>query len=199
MVARALVLLTCVLLLGACSDSAEDSGSGEPRWQTALEDLTPERLCELLPDDAIKQALDLDVKDTKGTKIGRPPILIKTCRYSVEFALAEVDTLPPAVTTGVGQIRDKSVDEVLDDAFTDITDESKPVGDYERVDGLGDDAGYGTGPLGGGTLDESLLVVVFTAGDEQFKLDLTVSPKTPLEQLKPLATDLLTGLAAELG
>ncbi|MGH3762246.1 hypothetical protein [Actinophytocola sp.] len=108
----------------------------------------------------------------------------------------EVDTLPPAVTTHVGQTLGKSVDEALDRGFTDLVSESEAVGDYDRIDGLG--AGYGNAPLDGGRVDQSLLVVVFTAGDEQFPLDITVSPQTPLEQLKPLATDLLTALEAEL-
>lgn len=196
MVVKALVLLTSVLLLGACSNSAEDGDAG---WQTALEDLTPDRLCELLPTDAIEQALDVAVTDAEGAESGRPPILSSRCRYGVEFTLEEVDLLPPALTTSVGQTLDKSVDEVLDDAFTDLVDESEPVRDYERVDGLGEGAGYGNDPLHGGNLDESLLVVVFTAGDERFQFDINVSPRTPLEQLKPLAVELLTGLEAELG
>lgn len=202
-IARGTVLLASVLLLGACSDSgsdgAGDAGTGLPKQDTALEGLAADRLCELLPNDAIERALDVTVTDTNTRETGKPPFLSKTCTYDLEFELAEVDLLPPAVTTNVGQVRDKGVDELLDDAFTDLVDESKPVGDYERVEGLGDGAGYGKEAMNGGELDQSLLVVVFTSGDERLKFDITVSPQTPLEQLKPLATDLLKGLESELG
>jgi hypothetical protein len=194
---RAFALLSCLLLVGAC---AGETGSGDtPEQETALEGLTPERLCELLPDDTIEQTLDVVVKKAGGRQSGRPPILSKTCRYSLEFSLQEVETLPPAVTTNLKQTGDKSVDEVLERAFTDLVDENKPVTPFERVEGLGEGAGYGDAPLlAGQELPESQLVVVFTAGDEQLSFDVTVTPKTPLEKLTPLAEDLLTALETEL-
>lgn len=197
MVVRAFVLSSCLLLVGAC---AGEAGSGDtPQQQTALEGLTPERLCELLPDDTIEQTLDVVVEKAGGRQSGRPPILSKTCRYSLEFTLQEVETLPPAVTTNLKQTRDKSVDEVLDYAFTDHLDENKHVTPFERVDRLGEGAGYGDAPLlAGQQLPQSQLVVVFTAGGERLSFDVTITPKTPLEKLIPLAEDLLTGLETEL-
>lgn len=192
---RAFVLSSCLLLLGACT--AETGNTGEPKQETVLEGLTPERLCELLPSGTIEETLDVVVNEAKGRQSGRPPILDKTCRYELEFALADVETLPPAVTTGVQQTRDKSVDEVLDRAFTDLSEENDKVTPYERVDGLGEGAGYGDNPLLGADLPESQLVVVFTAGGERFVFDVTVSPRTPLEKVTPLATGLLTALEGE--
>ena len=196
MVVRAFVLLSCLLLVGACSGEA---GPGDTLEQeTGIESLTPERLCELLPDDTIEQTLDVVVKKAGGRQSGKPPILTKTCRYSLEFSLQEVETLPPAVTTNLKQTQDKNVDEVLDYAFTDHLGEGKPE-PFERVEGLGEGAGYGDTPLlAGQQLPESQLVVVFTAGDERLSFDVTVTPKTPVEKLVPLAEDLLTGLETEL-
>jgi hypothetical protein len=194
---RAFALLSCLLLVGACAGEAGSEDT--PEQATALEGLTPERLCELLPDDTIEQTLDVVVKKAGGRQSGRPPILSKTCRYSLEFTLQEVATLPPAVTTNLKQTRDKGVDEVLDYAFTDLADENKHVTPFERVEGLGEGAGYGDVPLlAGQELPQSQLVVAFTAGRERFSFDVTVSPKTPLEKLSPLAEDLLTALVTEL-
>lgn len=201
---RVFAVLSCVLLLGACAEKtggggAEGGGGGAQRQDTVLESLTPKRLCALLPDDTIEQTLDVVVTESKGRESGRPPILNKTCRYRLEFELADVEVLPPDVTTGVAQTRDKGVDELLDRAFTDLADESEQVKPYERVDGLGEGAGYGDNPFLESDLPESQLVVVFTAGGERFIFDVTVSPRTPLDQLTPLATELLAALEAELG
>jgi hypothetical protein len=194
---RAFTLLSCLFLVGACAGEAGSEDT--PEQETALVGLTPERLCELLPDDTIEQTLDVVVRKAGGRQSGRPPILSKTCRYSLEFSLQEVETLPPAVTTNLKQTRDKSVDEVLDYAFTDLADENKHVTPFERVEGLGEGAGYGDTPLlAGNQLPESQLVVVFTAGGERLVFDVTVSPKTPVEKLTPLAEDLLTALESEL-
>jgi hypothetical protein len=201
-IARGTVLLASVLLLGACSDSGadetKDAGTGLPSQETALESLTPDRLCELLPNDAVEQALDVKVNETSSRETGRPPFLSMTCTYDLEFELMEVEILPPSVRIDVGQIRDKGVDELLDDAFTDLIDDSRPVGDYERVDGLGEGAGYGADPTHGGALDQSQLVVIFKVGDEVLRSVVAVSPQTPLDQMKPLATDLLKALESEL-
>lgn len=209
MVTRVLVPLAAVLLLGACSESTGGSdggdggsggGDGGSQRQTALEGLTPQRLCELLPNDSVEQALGVVVKKAEGDEAGRPPILSKTCRYSIDFELTDVEGASvPMVTTDVQQTLDKSVDEVLDRAFTDVTADNEPVRDYERVDGIGEGAGYGMDPLLDGSVKQTQLVVVFTVGEERFQLDIGVSPDAELDQLRPLATELASALDAELG
>jgi hypothetical protein len=193
---RAIAVVSCLLLAGACTGETE---AESPTGGTVLAGLTPERLCALLPVDTIEQTLDVVVTDTKSRQSGRPPILSKTCRYEVEFALADVELLPPAITVDVKQTRDKGIDETLDHEFTDLMAENAKTAPYERVDGLGEAAGYGDNPTLGSELPESQLVVVFTAGGERFAFDVSVSPHTPVEKLTPLATDLLGALEAEFG
>ncbi|MGH3762245.1 hypothetical protein [Actinophytocola sp.] len=72
MVVKAVALLASVLLLGACSDSSGEGDTSGPRTETTLENLTSQRLCELLPNDAIERALDVVVTDAKGRRSGRP-------------------------------------------------------------------------------------------------------------------------------
>jgi hypothetical protein len=203
---RGIVLVGAALLLTACSDSGDgggdgggtSTGDGGGGSTTALEDMKSERLCELLPTQTIEQTLGVVVKEAKGKDSGRPPILTRTCRYQVDFELEDVDTLPPSVSTGVNQTRDKSVEEILDYAFTDLTDENEKVAPYDQVDGLGEGAAFGANPMIDGGLAESQLVVAFSAGGERFVVDVAVSPEATLDKLRPLAEELLAALQSEL-
>lgn len=206
--ATRLAALALVLALASCSsDSDADSGeSGESGDATpadttpaadeesasVLADLSADEFCALLSTETIEQALGVVVEGSEGTERGRAPVmrtpyfLSRECDYSSEL---------PALNTRLATEwdEDDTDTDVVDRAFTDIVNET--VGDYEEVPDLGVIAGFGENPmLATADIATGNLEVVLRAGDERLLLSVYTTGRATLDQLRPLAEELIAGL-----
>ncbi|WP_116948653.1 hypothetical protein [Jiangella endophytica] len=194
-------LAVLVLALASCSsDSGSGSGSasddatpaGDEESASVVEDLSADEFCALLSAETIEQSLGVVVEGSEGTERGRAPVmrspyfLSRECDYSSDL---------PALNTRLSTEwdEDDTDRDVVDRAFTDIVNET--VGDYEEVADLGIVAGYGPNAM----LDEAdvasaRLEVVLRAGDERLLLSVYTTGPATLDQLRPLAEELVAGL-----
>ncbi|WP_091667966.1 hypothetical protein [Amycolatopsis marina] len=142
-------------------------------------------MCDLLSDEAIEKAFDTTVEGSEGMKRGRAPVTVSyECDYDSEGF--------PTVSTDLSATRSSESDqEVLDGVFTDRTQEDKVVGAHQAVPGLGTLAGFGRDAVLGKAVNASSLGVVFTVDSERLLLTISVTGKTELEQVRPLAEELL--------
>ncbi len=206
-VARGATAVAAVLLLASCSSddtpaAGETEGTGatdEAAATSVLEDLTADEFCAMLSAETIEPALGVVVEGSEGIERGRAPVmrvpyfLSRTCDY-------DTDTLP-----GIGTVLATEWDEddtdadVLDRAFTDIVAEA--VGDYEEVPDLGVAAGYGENPMlaQADVATGVLAVVLRSAGDERVLLTVSTTGRATLDQLRPLAEELVANLEPVLG
>lgn len=202
-----LAIASCVaaVTLAGCASggdpvSGTPAGSDSEKSSSALEKVTADQLCGMLSDDAIAKALDVEVKGTKTREWGRAPemktpySLHRHCKY-------QTDGFPSLSTDLSTQWNDRESDaQVLEGVFTDITDESKPVGEYEQVQGLGEIAGFGSdATLSGADVAGRHLAIVFRAGQERLLLTLTTLGRAKLDQLRPLADELLGNVKSAVG
>lgn len=182
--------LAAAALLTGCSEDAP-SAPKEP----ALGKLSADEMCGLLPKADVEGAFADKVTEVAGRRMAKMPFTIVSCHYGIEFELMEVETLPPGVDTQVSLgYRKKDTQQSLDQAFKDLDDK---VVDYQQVDGLGTAAAFGRNAMHE-DLGGHVLVVLFDAGGESYKLEVSASPKATLDQLKPLAEKLLAGLEKQL-
>jgi len=201
----AAVLLGAVLALTGCSsgDDPQPSGDDPPapagdqtpsagQGVSALDELTGEQFCELLPAASVESALGTTVAGSEGTERGRAPervspyFLTRECDYETDTF-----TLSTEVTTQWDE--GTSDDDVLAKVFTDAVGEQ--AGEYEPVPDLGTVAGFGSdAALAGADTAAVYLAVVFTVGDERLSLTVHSLGKAELATLRPLAEELLTGL-----
>jgi hypothetical protein len=186
---RGSILLGSALLLAACTSAVDGAGT-----DNVLEGLGGQRLCELLPKETVEQKLGVVIADAKGSEIG---VIGRRCSYSVDFDTLGPEEEVPRITIGLEDNYRETVDDILDYTFADDP-AARPmkVTDYQRVDGLGEAAGYGFEPSSGAA--ESQLAVVFAVGEELLNFEVQATPPTPLEKLQPLATELLAALETEL-
>lgn len=186
-------LLVVAALVAGCSE--ESPPQSQPQPGAGLTELSGDELCDLLPAKSVEDAFGDKVTKTKGDSTAKAPFTIVSCKYSIDFKLAEVETLPPGAEVKVSLPARGDEKQALDRAFTDLDDK---VVRYEQVDGLGVAAGFGPDAtledLGG-----DQLVVLIDAGGERYEMSVGATPKATLEQLKPLAEELLPGLTKTLG
>lgn len=192
-------LAVLVLALASCS-SDSDPGSdatpaGEEEAASVLEDLSADDFCALLPAASIEQALGVVVEGSEGTERGRAPVM-----RTPYFLSRECDYrsgLPGLNTRLATEWDEDDTDaDVLDRAFTDIVNET--VGDYEEVPGLGVMAAFGANPmLATADVATGKLDVVLRAGDERLLLSVYTTGRATLDQLRPLAEELIAGLGYE--
>jgi hypothetical protein len=193
--AALLVLSACSADGGSATSEGGRVGSGENEGVSALEQLSGDQLCGLLSAETIEQGLDITVEGSEGTERGRAPemqppyFLTRSCDYSGTDGWA-----PSTYVTGEWD-EDESDQQVLDRVFTDITGEADSVGEYEPVPGLGTVAGFGSdATLSEGGVAGRALGVVFYLGDERLLLSIELLGSAELEQVRPLAEELLTRL-----
>lgn len=177
------------LALAACSSGGSSSvGEDGETKPGSLAELTPSQMCEFLPTATVEKAYDVTIAETKGDEIGRVPVRSVSCDYSEEGIGFEFET-------SVELTHDESAQKSLDQEFTDLDDK---VVDYQRVDGLGEPAGYGPDAK----LEEfggDVLAVVIRLDGEMVMVTLEVKRDDGgLEQLKPLATALTDALKSKL-
>lgn len=148
-------------------------------------------MCELLNAATIEKSFDTEVKGGAGRQRGKQPLFLSTeCRY-------ETDGFPSLATELITTRPGKSDQEVLDGVFADRAAEDAAVGEYEQVPGLGTLAGFGrNATMGGAGLNAWDLGVVHTAGGERLLLTVAVVGKAELDQVRPLAQELLANLDA---
>lgn len=190
-------LALALAVLASCSSDSEPGSdatpAGDAEAASVLEDLTADEFCALLPAESIEQALGVVVEGSEGTERGRAPVmrtpyfLSRECDYSSGL---------PALNTRLATEwdEDDTDTDVLDRAFTDIVNET--VGDYEDVPGLGVVAGFGPNPmLATADVATGSLEVVLRAGDdERLLLSVYTTGRATLDQLRPLAEELIAGL-----
>lgn len=191
-------------LLTACGADGGSSEARPPAAETStaatsvLEGFTGDQLCDALATASIEQALGITVEGSTGEERGRAPVmrtpyfLSRHCDY--EGGL-------PALNTALTSAWDEedSDQQVLEGVFTDVLDESKPVGAYEPVPDLGVVAGVGDDPL----LAQAEVAgrdfgVVLRVGEERLLLTLSTTGRATLEQLQPLAEELVANLESAL-
>lgn len=185
-----------VLVLAACSSEGTDTGQDpQPPTQesSGLEALTEQRMCDLLSDEAIEKVFDTKVEGREGMKRGRAPISLSyECSYDSDGF--------PAVSTDLTTTRSSESDqEVLDGVFADRTHEDRAVGPYQEVPGLGTLAGFGRDATLGKAVNASTLGVVFTVDSERLLLTISVTGQAELEQVRPLAEELLANAKSTMG
>lgn len=196
----------CVALvvLAACSSDpgGDTSADGEPvaAGTSVLENLTGDEMCALVSAATIEDRLGGVVEGHEGTERGRAPVmrspyfLSRHCDY-------DTDQLP-GLTTDLTTEWDEgtSDDEVLDGVFTDVIDESEPVGDYEALTDLGVTAGFGDDVLlaQAGVAGQKLGVVL-RFGEERLLLTVSTTGRATSEQLRPLAEELVESLESAVG
>lgn len=177
------------LALIGCSD--DRSIFDEP-----LAGLTMQEMCGLVAQQSIADATGADGigAEPGQTPPGkrRPPGIIR-CRYELEGSKATPAVLRTSVYPAYSGRDDI---EELNESFKDIDDK---LHKFRRVDGLGLVAGYGADPLGADVLPTDALAVVFKAGSRRFKCTVAGEPGASLEQLKPLAAELVRNLEKQLG
>lgn len=178
------------LALTGCSD--DKSVFDEP-----LAGLTTQEMCGLVAQQSIDDATGTDgisaePGQTPPASKGRPPGIIH-CRYELEGG----KKTPAVLRTSVYPAYSGRDDiEELNESFKDIDDK---LHKFQRVEGLGRVAGYGADPLGAEVLPSDALAVVFKAGPRRFKCTVAGQPGASLEQLKPLAAELVRNLEKQLG
>lgn len=193
----ALTLVSCSSAGGGAEPA--DGGSTPGEATSVVEKLTGDKMCELLSTATIERELGVKVEQSEGKERGRAPVmqspyfLSRECDYDTD----ELPGLNTDLTTQWDE--DTSDQEVLDGVFTDRTEESKPVGDYEQVPGLGVIAGFGKNAvLSQANVAASDLGVVLRIGDERLLLTVSATGKATLAQLRPLVEELVKNLEAAL-
>lgn len=193
-----------VLVLAACSPDAVDDPAttdpAKPEATSVVEDLTGDDLCAALSGATIEQALGVPVEDSEGIERGRAPVmrtpyfLSRTCDYDTGGQL-------PALTTALSSEWDEetSDEEVLDAAFTDVTAEPEAVGPYEDLPDLGVLAGFGDDALlAKAEVAGQVLGVVLRIGEERLMVKVSTTGRATLDQLRPLADELVANLESAM-
>ncbi|MEU6645950.1 hypothetical protein ABZ863_25845 [Saccharomonospora sp. NPDC046836] len=199
LVAASLTLTACASGEGASQADDTTTTADEGQATPALEKLSGDQLCGLLPAAAIEQHLGTTVRGSEGGERGRAPemqspyFLTRECEY-------DTDGFPSLSTDVTTEWDDNtSDDEVLRKVFTDSASESGTEGDYERVQGLGDVAGFGgDATLSNADVAARHLGVVFHVGGERLLLTVSTLGKADLAQVRPLAEQVLSGLEQAL-
>ncbi|GAB3451339.1 hypothetical protein [Actinophytocola sediminis] len=194
------------MTLSACSSEDEPTPPGgdtsakpDATGGSALEKLSGDQLCELLPSASIERDLATTVEESESTERGRAPametpyFLTRECDY-------KTSTFNLSTEVNSEWDEDAADKDVLDSVFTDPTVENPTPGEYEQVPDLGTVAGFGPDAvLAGADVAGVKLGVVFTIGEERLSLTVHTLGKAELAQLRPLTEELLTGLQETLG
>lgn len=178
-------------LLAACSDPAP-AGDGE---RVTLDSLTGAQVCELVDRATIDKAFGVAISASLPGNTGSGDERTASCMHTPQApAGQDVDDMF-TLSTFVSAAEGGSVTAALAGHFEDM--HGKPV-DYQRVDGLGDGAGYADKSKHV-RLGEDQLAAVLDVDGKLVEVVLTVEPKGTAQQLKPVAAELLNGLEAKLG
>lgn len=180
---RLVGVCAAALVLAACSST--DGPAVKAPEASVLELLSDDGACEVIRDRSVEKAFGVKVKNKRGWKHGR-----------VEAALTyECDYDVPMLSTDLLTTHQEDSDqEVLDRAFTDMTKEWRPVGEYEEVPDLGTSARFGRDATLGEYVNQWMLCVLFNVDGERLRLNLTVAGSVKLDQLRPLAKEVLANL-----
>lgn len=192
-----MAVCTAVFALVACGNDAPEpitvsTPSTHPPSAAAssvIEKLAGNELCGLLTNDSIKRALGVKtVEGGTAVRRGRLPVFLSDeCRYDTNGF--------PSLSTRVVTTRPRDSDQdVLDDVFTDRTQEDERVVPYRRVPGVGSLAGFGRDPVLSQALKSWDLGVVAVVAGERLLITLSVTGDAELDQLRPLAELLLKNL-----
>ena len=204
------ILAGAVLLLASCSGDSGDTGGtndnkgsgGETTGEQAsgpLAGLDGDTLCGLVDKATVEALVGEEIVDQLGGI--NPPEQRSSviCDYLTRsFAEADNDDLAaaPKMTVKVTAARDGdgTAEEALDAYLTNLDGE---VLAFQPVDGLGAAAGFAGSefePLGGG----SQLAAIIEVDGALVEVVAKLEPTGTLDQLRPVADELVKGVEAEL-
>lgn len=145
-----------IVVLSSCSVRAVpvETSTLEQQVGPVVDALTSEQLCARVPLDVVNETVPVPFAEA-WPGIGA----IADCRYETEFD--PNDSAPrPRIALSADLLTGSPDDATLDDSFRD---ESDNVVDYQRITGLGDDAGYGPYTRSPDTTQLAVLLVVENA------------------------------------
>lgn len=202
-----IVMVTTAVLLGGCGSDSGDSGDSGGETTTAGPDATVtdgplagldgEKLCGMVDLARLEEHFGEPFTDALGGV--NPPEQDSSivCKYTSQaFTDADVADLEDKlqVTTKVTLMTDASTAQDALDAS--LADEGEPVA-YQPVDGLGEVAGYAGSDLNvdsGG----SYLVAIIKIDGAFVEVVTKADPEGTVEQLRPIADELLPKVESEL-
>lgn len=178
---RLVGVVAAALVLVACSAQAT------PPDSSVLEQLPEDGACDLINDATVVKVFGGEVDRKIGMRHGRvASVLTYECDYEMSPTL-DIDLS----TT----FEENSDQEIMDHEFTDRTKEWRPVGETEVVPELGSLARFGQDASYGEYADTWQLCVVFYIRGERLQLDLSTIGTAKLDQLRPLAEEVIRKLA----
>lgn len=203
-----LLAVAAVLLTGCSGDNGDngDNGDGgangertEDKASGPLAGLDGDKLCAMVDRATIEEQFHEPIRDTLGGVNPPEQRGSVVCDYVTESLLeSDVEDIDEAlsISVKVTDVSDKAttVEEALDAYLVDS--DGKTV-DYERVDGLGDAAGYAGSELGV-RLDENQLVAILEVDGAFIEVVASSEPVGTLDQLRPIADELVKGVESEL-
>lgn len=194
-----LVAIAAVLLTGCAGDGDVDGERGGGKGGGPLKGLDGDALCAMVDRATIEKQFNDPVRNALGGK--EPPGERETvsCKYVTDSLLnSDVKDAGKALSIGtrVRPARDgmKTAKEALDAYMVDW--DAKTV-DYQRVEGLGAAAGYASSELKV-PLGENHLVAILDIDGSFIEVSANSEPVGTLDQLRPIADQLVKGVEAKL-
>lgn len=199
------LLAAATVLLAGCSGDGDSGGggggaTGEPTGEQGsgpLAGLTPDALCATVDHATIERQFNEPVADELSGVNPPEQRGSVVCEY-LSKSFVESDTLDGGlvVTVKVTPARDAPTPQEALDAYMIGGPEHETV-DYQRVDGLGEIAGYAGSELDVGPAGSHLAVLIDIDG-ELIEVVTRAEPEGTLEALRPIAEQLVDGVLAEL-
>lgn len=192
---RATVGLVAVVgvLLAGCDTKSEPTGDKVSSPLAAID------LCGMVDHATIEGQFNEPVVDAQGGREEHIERETVSCIYVMKSLMtADMENLNEAldVSTRLQAATDqaRTAEEALDAYLVDQNDE---VVNYERVDGLGEVAGYADSALGV-ALGENHLVAILEVDGGFVAVVTKSSPEGTVEQLRPIAEELVKGVETKL-
>lgn len=130
--------ITAAVLLAGCSGGEVEVTTTEDKADGGPGGVSGARLCELVPQELVQDLLEDDIAAVDAKVSGSGEVATALCLYRTQGGLA---TYAVQSTLTVSKFADdRAAQERLDMMFEDLDD--KPL-KFERIDGLGDAAGFG--------------------------------------------------------
>ncbi|MGK8507064.1 hypothetical protein ACRS5S_03085 [Nocardia asiatica] len=193
------ILAAASLLLAGCGDSEEGPRSPSVSGNDhSLASVSDEELCAMVKSATIEKAFGqpFPLRAPSVNTLDLPDAI--TCSYHPEaFANATGSALIelPSVEVAAGAPKADTAAAALASYMTDA--QKAPVR-YQPVNGLGTIAGYAGSGLGVGLYGGSHLAVILEINGKLIQAVVQGHPNARVEQLRPIADELIKGLEAAL-
>lgn len=185
---RVLAGIGAFALITACSAKVVPVETSTVAQQVGptVDEPTAEQVCALVPLTVVNETVPVPFAEAEPG-VGA----IAECRYRTEFD--QNSSAPrPSITLSASLLTGAPQDTALDDSFRDENDE---VVEYQRLTGLGDDAGYGPYTR---TPDSTLLAALLSIDHGYWTIEIQVehpeAGSVTVDQLRALAVHVLNVL-----